>query len=97
MGKPEAKIENYLRRRVKETQGQIRKAKWIGRTSAPDDYVWWPGGANAWVECKAEGQDIDWHSNQGREILGMHDDGLNIFVVSTKDEVDRMIASVRGS
>jgi hypothetical protein len=96
MGRPESKIENYLRRRVAETGGNIRKARWIGRRGGPDDYVWWPGGLYAWVECKAEGEEVDWRSIQGREIRRMHDDGLEVYVVSTKEQVDDMITRVRG-
>ena len=55
MGAPEAKVENYLRKRVKEEHGQIRKLAWLGRRGAPDDFVWWPGPRFAFVECKAPG------------------------------------------
>lgn len=94
MGKPESKIENYLRRRVAETGGQIRKVRWIGRTGCPDEYAWWSEGRHAWVECKAEGEEVDWRSIQGREVQRMRDAGLPVYVVSSRDEVDAMIAEV---
>lgn len=96
MGKPEARIENYLRRRVKEEGGQIRKMRWIGRRGAADNFMWWPEGKYAFVEVKAEGCDVDWRSLQGREIRRMYEDGIAIWVVKSHEEVDRLIAEVKG-
>jgi len=96
MGRPEARIENYLRKRVKEEGGEIRKCRWIGRRGGPDDYCWFAGGSYAWVETKAEGVEVDWRSLQGREIRRMHDDGLNVYVVNSYEDVDNMIRRVKG-
>lgn len=38
----ESKIERYFKRRVEETGGEVRKAKWVGRKHAPDRYAFWP-------------------------------------------------------
>ena len=94
MGKPEANVENYLRRRVAELQGQIRKCKWIGRSGAPDNYLWFSGGRYAFAECKAEGESVDWRSHQGRELRRMHDDGIDVYVVASHAEVDAMLERV---
>lgn len=96
MGKPEAKVEDYLRRRVKETGGQIRKVKWIGRRGAADNLVWWAGGRHAWCECKAHDEYVDWRSLQGREIRRMRDDGWPVYVVNSREAVDAMLDEVRG-
>lgn len=95
MGKPEGKIENYLRRRVKEEGGEIRKLRWIGRQGAPDNMFWFSEGRLAFVECKAPGEVVDWRSQQGREIRRMHDDGLDVYVVSSFEQVDDMIHRVK--
>lgn len=39
----ERDIERYLRRRVREAGGAVRKVRWIGRKHAPDDLVMLPG------------------------------------------------------
>lgn len=38
----EAKVEDYLKQRVEETGGLVRKVQWIGRRGAPDRLVGWP-------------------------------------------------------
>ncbi|MDE2103177.1 MAG: VRR-NUC domain-containing protein [Patescibacteria group bacterium] len=96
MGRPEASIENYLAKRVKEEGGEIRKVSWIGRKGAPDRLVWWQGPRYAWCECKAPGEQVDWRSNQGREIRRMWDDGWEVYVLSSREEVDAMIEKVKG-
>lgn len=95
MGRPEGRIEGYLRRRVKEEGGEIRKLRWIGRRGGPDDLIWFSGGRLAFVECKAPGEEVDWRSVQGREIRRMHDDGLEVYVVSSFEQVDDMIQRVK--
>ena len=97
MGRPEARIENHLRRRVKETGGRYRKVRWIGRRGAPDQLIWWTWPRAALVECKAEGETVDPGSQQEREIQRLRDDGWPVFVVNSRDDVDRVIEKVRGS
>ena len=48
---PEGKIEKYFIKRVKETGGEQRKLKWIGRNGAPDRLAWWPPKLS--VECRS--------------------------------------------
>lgn len=94
MGAPEAKIENYLRKRVKAERGQIRKLSWLGRRGAPDDFVWWPGPRFAFVECKAPGGVLS--TLQVREIGRLRDDGFKVYVAYSYEDVDAMIAEVKG-
>lgn len=95
MGAPEAKIEGYLRRRVKETNGMIRKLRWLGRRGAADNLVSYTFPAVALVECKAEGKDVDPRSQQARDLRRMREAGWPVYVVSSREEVDAMIEEVK--
>lgn len=56
MGKKEAIVEDYLRKRIKELGGFSRKAVYQGRKGAPDQWCFFPGGRLLLVECKAKGE-----------------------------------------
>ena len=92
MGAPEAKIEGYLRKRVKETGGMIRKIRWIGRRGAADNLVFYKFPAVALVECKAAGKDVDPRSQQARDLRRMREAGWPVYVVSSREEVDEVLA-----
>ena len=94
MGKPEARVENYLRKRVKETGGKIRKLRFVGRAGALDNLIWYKFPRVAVIECKTEGGDIDLRTPQGRVLLGMRDDGWPAYVVRSHAEVDAVISKV---
>lgn len=96
MGRPEASIEGYLARRVKETGGKTRKVKWIGRRGAPDRLVWWTWPRAALAECKAEGKHLEPGSQQEREVNRLSEDGWPVYVINSREAVDRMIEEVRG-
>jgi len=97
MGKPEARIEDYLRKQVKAHGGQIRKLRWIGRRGAADNLIWWKFPNVALVECKAPGEDIDWRSSQGREFRRMVEDEWPVFVVNSREAVDAVVRGVMGN
>lgn len=97
MGRPEARIENYLRRRVKEEGGWIRKARWIGRRGAADNIMGWEHPHLAFVECKREGEDIDWNSPQGREVVRLRRLGFAVYVVNSTASVEQAIAATKRS
>ena len=94
---PEAKIEAYLKKRVREDRARTRKLKWIGMRGAPDRMVWWPGRPDGsgpavnmvFVEVKAPGKKAT--KQQEREHKKLRDDGFEVCVVSTRDEVDQLI------
>lgn len=93
MPTPEGKIEAYLVQRVRETGGKVRKLKWIGRSGAPDRIVWWSINGTAvivFVEVKAPGKKMG--ELQKIECEKLRDDGIDAFVIDTKEEVDRMIS-----
>lgn len=96
MGRPEARIEDRLRRRVKEEGGRIRKTRWISRRGCADNLVWWPGPRIAFVECKPPGEDVDWDSLQGREIKRMRADGWTVLVVNSLAGVEDAIKLIKG-
>lgn len=96
MGRAEAKIENYLRRRVREMGGTIRKLRWLGRRGAADNLVSFGFPRVALAECKREGEDIDPRSQQARDLRRMREDGWPVYVVSSKEQVEDMIAEVKG-
>jgi hypothetical protein len=95
MGRREGLVENYLRKRVKEEGGQIRKLKWIGRRGAADNLVWWTFPRVALIECKAAGERVDPRSQQGRALAGMSRDGWPVFEVNSHAEVDEVLALVK--
>lgn len=95
MGKPEGKVEEYLKKRVHETRGELRKVRWLCRNGGPDRLVWWGFPRAAFVEVKAPGEDVDWRTPQGREIRRLRQDGWLVFVVSSKEQVDEMVELVR--
>lgn len=95
MGAPEAKIEGYLRKRVKETGGMIRKIRWIGRRGAADNLVFYKFPAVALVEVKREGATVDPRSQQARDLRRMREAGWPVYVVSSHEEVDAMIGEVK--
>lgn len=55
MPKLERDNEAYLKRRVKQLGGEVRKVKWIGRSHAPDRLVLLPD-AHFFIELKRPGQ-----------------------------------------
>lgn len=44
----EREVEAYLKKRVKELGGEVRKVQWIGRRAAPDRLVMLPEPAVGW-------------------------------------------------
>ena len=93
MGAPEAAIENYLVKRVKETGGRTRKLTWIAHRGAPDRMVWWPrrnmGATIIFLEVKAPGKKPN--AQQQRVINGFIDDGIIVGWVDSKDRVDAFV------
>lgn len=87
----EAKVEDYLKRRVKETGGHTRKVKWLDRLGAPDRLVWWQFPACCFVEVKAPGEENDLTEMQAREHRVLRETGWPVLVLSTMSQVDEFI------
>ena len=94
MGRPEGAIEAYLVDQVKALGGEVRKVQWIGRKGAPDRLIWWDFPHVAFIEVKAPGVGIDHRSLQGREIARMRRDGWPVYVVNSREQVDRVVYAV---
>ena len=94
---PEGKIEAYLKKRVLGDGARIRKLSWPAHRGAPDRMVWWPGEPDGsglavnmvFVEVKAPGKKPT--KQQEREHKKLRDDGFEVCVVSTREEVDQLI------
>ena len=97
MGRPEATVENYLKAEVKRHQGETRKLRWIARRGAPDQFVLLPRYQwHGLIEVKAPGEKVKRDSQQEREIETLRAAGVNVEVVSSRDEVDALIARIIG-
>jgi hypothetical protein len=93
MGRPEARIEDYLIARVKETGGLQRKLKWVGRDGAPDRIVWYTFPQVGLIEVKREGGGrLD--PAQAREMAVLHLSGWPVFLVASRDDVDAALNAI---
>jgi hypothetical protein len=91
----ESKIEAYLRRRVTDTGGNIRKVKWLDRRGAPDRLCWWPYEGkrrDAFVETKPTGGEPEPH--QVREHERLRKAGFRVFVIDSLEGVDEFVREV---
>ena len=86
----EARIEKYLRDQVKLAGGKERKCVWPGTNGCPDRIVLWPGRLD-WVELKRP-ETPDAEAHQLRRHAELRDAGQTVFVLPTKEDVDRYIA-----
>jgi len=92
MPRKEELNETYLKRRVKETGGETRKVKWLGRRGAPDRFVGWPKhGKSAFVEVKEESQSWGLQEHQQREIEWLGRCGQLVTVLGSKEHIDTFI------
>lgn len=94
---PEGKIEAYLKKRVLETGGRIRKLSWPGHRGAPDRMIWWPdeghGLTLVFVEVKAPGKKPT--KQQLREHKKLENDGFEVWVVNDTGIVDLFVGPRR--
>lgn len=87
----ESSVEDHLTRKVVEAGGEVRKVQWPGRRHAPDRLVLfkrvqWHG----LVELKRPGEEP--REGQVREHKRLRDAGFQVFVIDTKEQVDRFVA-----
>jgi hypothetical protein len=89
MGKPEGKIEEYLRDKVKALEGKAYKFISPGNNGVPDRLICLPGGLNFFIELKAPGKtSTPQQLNRQRELKKL---GNYVDVIYTKDKVDQFI------
>lgn len=92
----ESKVEAHLKKRVKQTGGFERKAKWIGRRGAPDRWTGWPSTKRrAWVELKKPTAPLA-AAHQAREHKRLRDCGEDVRVLATIEAVDLFIHEMTG-
>lgn len=92
--KPEAIIENYLHKRVRELGGKHRRMKFIGHDKAPDDLIAIPGRFPFFVECKAPGVKFPHNAHeraQAREHERLRRMGFKVFVASSFEEIEEIL------
>lgn len=87
---PAAHLQKHLKLRVKETGGEYRKLSWAGRRGATDTFVWWDGPISAFIEVKAGGDTLS--TLQEREITRLRKAGFNVFIVSTKSDINQVVS-----
>lgn len=88
----ERDVKKYLYKRVKEYGGEIRKVKWEGRRSAPDQRVMIPPAhriPNFWAELKAPGKDPT--DAQMREHNRMFANGESVWIIDSYHRVDVLL------
>ncbi len=85
----ESAIENYLVKRVKNLNGEIRKVSWVGRRGAPDRVVMLPGGTLIWFELKRPGGKPEAH--QEREHARLRAMGQHVVVADSTEIIDAVL------
>ena len=91
---PAGKLQAHLKDVVQKSGGQYRKVRWEGRRGCPDCYVWWTWPRVAFVEVKAD--DDRYSKIQAREVERMKRAGIPVYTVRTLEDIDRVVAEVRG-
>jgi hypothetical protein len=89
----ERDIEAYLVKRVKATDGIVRKVTWQGHRGAPDRMVSWPahsgGGFPVFVELKAPGEGLEPHQEDEHDLLRAA--GVSVTVIDSFEGVDELV------
>ncbi len=92
---PEGEVQSHLKKLVKQTGGEYRKLRWIGRTGANDCFCFWPGkDTSAFIEVKRPGKAAT--PQQDREHARLRSAGLQVFVVDSKLGVELCISLLVG-
>lgn len=87
----EKQIEQYLQNCVRSVGG--RTYKWVspGSRGVPDRLVFFPGGVIIPVELKAPGRKGNLSKSQQLQIKRIAAVGTRVYVLSTREEVDRFM------
>jgi hypothetical protein len=92
----ESDVETYLRERVREHGGFVRKARWVGVDGCPDRFIALPDGRQFWCELKAPGLAAKFPSNsherqQHREHERMRAVGLTVLIIDSKEAINALL------
>ena len=91
----ERDIRAYLKKHLALLGGALRKVTWFQRRGAPDEFVLLPhidgvcGASFAFVELKRPGLKPEPHQQRVIDKLRAH--GGPVFVLTTREEVDRFL------
>lgn len=88
----EKALEAYLVKRVKMLGGVALKYSTPTCTGFPDRLLLLPGGRTAWCELKSRGKKP--RAVQQARIQQLRELGQAVYVVSSRDEIERMIDNV---
>lgn len=88
----EKALETYLVKRVKMLGGIALKYSNPTCTGFPDRLLLLPGGRTAWCELKSRGKKP--RAVQQARIQQLHKLGQAVYVVSSREEIERMIDNV---
>ena len=88
----ERDVEKYLKAKVKEAGGEIRKVQWVGRRGAPDRVVFLHGCH--FVELKAPGKKPEAHQDREHERMRKH--GVHPWVIDSFEQVDLFMEVLPG-
>tara|TARA_R110000868_G_scaffold304136_6_gene564658 strand:+ start:1550 stop:1867 length:318 start_codon:yes stop_codon:yes gene_type:complete len=90
----ESKLEAYFVRKVRASEGRVRKLSWVGHNGAPDRMVWWQifdeDPLLFFVELKAPGKKPN--KRQEKEIGDLRHDGFDVFVIDSIAQADAFMA-----
>jgi hypothetical protein len=89
----ERDIRELLIKQVKAAGGELRKVKWPGRKSAPDELVLIPGGPSFFIELKAPGGKPT--AAQTREHTRLRKAGFRVEVISSVEEIYSILGGQR--
>ena len=85
---PERDVVDYLKKRVEQEGGDLRKCKWEGRRNAPDWFVMLHG--QYWVEtkCSKNGR-VSVGQSLEHKIFARH--GIKVWLIKNFAEVDAFV------
>ena len=89
---PEGRVRAHLRREARKRGFEHRKLRWIARTGAPDELVFWPHGplkAHCFVEVKRQDGRLEAHQN--REIGRLRQAGFTVWTIYNTDGADMLL------
>ncbi len=89
----ERDIAKYLSSELRKLGIEHRRVSWLGRSHAPDLFVFVNGGE--WVETKRPGEKP--RAGQLAEHEKMRAAGCRVFVLSTFEEVEKYIADLQAA
>ena len=87
-------VERYLRLKVEELGGMCEKFTSPSRRGVPDRLITLPGLPMFMVECKRPGKIPT--ATQRRDHARRKKLGQTVYAVSTKDQINQMLAQVTG-